>query len=579
MRFRCSVRLAAAGLILVACGEAPTEPELTPSAAVVAPAERVEDLRVTGSTSTTLTLEWTQVSDGTGSAAFYRVKYAEPTIRWKTATIGCDRTIEGTSIGGGISCRVEGLEPGTAYELQLMSFRTVDGLWQGAVYSNVARGTTLAGLADPPREVTDLTVMEVTTTQVSLSWTQVDDGTGNAAWYRVKYAAPAIAWKTATIGCDRSIPGTEIGAEMSCTIEGMTLGTTYDVQLMSYRLVDGWWQDARYSNIATATTTGAGLATVSMTDRIPLRPLSGQTGVDPLAVNDLGQVVGTSGGLPVRWESGIPAELPLPGGAASAAPNDINDAGQVAGSADVGGMSRAVLWDNGTVIDIAPLPGYQESRAADITNAGAIIGTSFIRPGDAVAGFVWRDGVMTPLPPMPGDENTTVSAGTSSGLVIGISSNIYEEPDDPRDEWRFVVWQDGVIVWISGDPGDPTPVPDGNEVWVGISEASDAYIRNTDVGGLWRWRGGDVSGFPGSPWEANASTVSAGGLLLGGTIVPRSGTTPASSTFGIWKDDRFYAFDEQTLHCGTLSDEYVVCAYRTSPDDWFVGRMSFKDGT
>jgi hypothetical protein len=69
------------------------------------------------------------------------------------------------------------------------------------------------------------------------------------------------------------------------------------------------------------------------------------------------------------------------------------------------------------------------------------------------------------------------------------------------------------------------------------------------------------------------------GLVLGGTIVPTSGTTPARSTFGMWKDERFYAFDEQTLHCGTLSDEYVVCAYRTAPDEWFVGRMSFQDGT
>jgi uncharacterized membrane protein len=461
-----------------------------------------------------------------------------------------------------------------------MSFRTVDGVWQGAVYSNVARGTTLAGLADPPNEVTDFTVTEVTPSEISLSWTQVDDGTGNPAWYRVKYAAPPIFWKTATIGCDRSMPGTEIGAEISCTVEGLTLGTTYDVQLMSYRVVDGRWRDARYSNIATATTTGAGLATVSMTDRIPLRPLSGQTGVGPRAVNDQGHVVGTSGGLPVRWESGTAVELPLPAGAASAAPSDINDAGQVAGNANVGGLGRAVLWDNGTVIDIAPLPGYQESGAAAITNAGDIIGTSFIRPGDAAAGFVWRDGEITPLPPIPGDESTTASAGTSSGFVIGISSNIYEEPDDPRDERRFVVWQDGVIVWISGDPGDPHAVPDGNEVWVGISEASDAYFRNTDVGGLWRWRDGQVAPWPGSnASEANASTVSAGGLVLGGTIVPRSGTTPASSTFGIWKDERFYAFDEQTLHCGTLSDEYVVCAYRTAPDEWFVGRMSFQDGT
>ncbi|MEX2049035.1 MAG: fibronectin type III domain-containing protein, partial [Gemmatimonadota bacterium] len=569
--------------ILAACG-APVEPELTMSAGVVAPAERVGDLRVTGSTSTVLSLEWTQVSDGTGSAAYYRVKYSEPHFHWKTATIGCDRTIKGTSIGEGISCRVEGLEPGTAYELQLMSFRTVNGVWQGAVYSNVARGSTLAGLPDAPREVTDLTVTEVTASEISLSWTQVDDGTGNPAWYRVKYAAPSISWKTATIGCDRSIPGAEIGAEISCTVEGLRLGTTYDIQLMSYRLVDGVWRDARYSNIATATTTGAGLAVVSMTDRIPLRPLSGQAGVDPLAVNDLGHVVGTSGGLPVRWESGTAIQLAVFGGTRDNVPSSINTAGQIVGRAErvADGADRVLLWEDGTVTDIGTLPGHFQSRGT-INAAGHIVGTAFNTgapsSSESESGFVWLDGAMTALPPVPGDENTAAVAGNSSGLVVGITSNLYEEPDDPRDEWRFVVWQDGEVIWLQGS-SSPSPLPDGNEAWLGVTEAGDAYITNTDVGGLWRWRDGQVAPWPGSSAnDANASAVSPGGLVLGGTIVRRSGTTPASSTFGIWKDERFYAFEEQTLHCQTLSDEYVVCAYRTSLDEWFLGRMSFQDGT
>jgi len=210
----------------------------------------VGDLRVGESSPTTLTLEWTQVDDGAGGPASYRLKYAQPPIDWRTATIGCDRTMSGTSVGVAMSCEVEGLASGTTYELQLMSFRLVDGVWRDARYSNVARGSTSSSAF----EVSDLSVTAVTSSTIALSWTQVDDGTGNPAWYRVKYAAPPIDWKNATIGCARTIRGTEIGGEMSCTIQGLTPGTDYDVQLMSYRVVDGVWRDARLSNIATTTT-------------------------------------------------------------------------------------------------------------------------------------------------------------------------------------------------------------------------------------------------------------------------------------------------------------------------------------
>src|SRR5687768_18053798 len=88
-----------AGPALATCGgDVALEPEWVPSNAVPSP-DGVTDLRVIGSTPTTLTLEWTQVNDGAGAPASYRLKYGPPPIDWKTATIGCDRTMSGTSIG------------------------------------------------------------------------------------------------------------------------------------------------------------------------------------------------------------------------------------------------------------------------------------------------------------------------------------------------------------------------------------------------------------------------------------------------------------------------------------------------
>jgi hypothetical protein len=252
MRDRRLIWLMVAGPAFAGCGEIPIEPEIVPSFAVPSP-DGVTDLRVVGRTSTALTVTWTQVDDGAGGPATYRLKYAPPPIDWRTATIGCDRTMRGTSIGSSMSCEVQGLAPGSTYELQMMSFRVVDGAWQGALYSNIASGSTSGATAF---EVTDLEATGVTSSTIDLSWTQVDDGTGAPAWYRVKYATPPIDWGRATIGCDRTIRGTEIGSEISCTIEDLTPGRTYDVQLMSYRLVDGVWRNARYSNVATTTTSG-----------------------------------------------------------------------------------------------------------------------------------------------------------------------------------------------------------------------------------------------------------------------------------------------------------------------------------
>ena len=135
-----------AGLVFALLGASPTEPmsDLMPSAAVV-PTAKVIDLTVSRVTGSTVTLGWTEVDNGAGRPASYRLKYAEPPIAWRTATIGCAPTITGTRIGARMSCTVAGLSQATTYDFQLMSFRlTSTGAWQGAVYSNIARGQTAA---------------------------------------------------------------------------------------------------------------------------------------------------------------------------------------------------------------------------------------------------------------------------------------------------------------------------------------------------------------------------------------------------------------------------------------------------
>jgi hypothetical protein len=217
---------------------------------------QVTDLEVSAVTDSSVTIAWTEVDDGAGQPASYRLRYALPPITWQNASIGCASTIVGVQIGARLSCTVQGLVESTQYDFQLMSYRTRAGGWVGAVRSNVASGSTAAPAASPvPGGVTDLAVSLIGPTSLTLTWTQVDDGTGAPADYRVKYAIPSINYGSATIGCDRTIEGTAIGAVMSCNIGGLAPGTTYDVQLMSYRTDStGVWVDALRSNVATAAT-------------------------------------------------------------------------------------------------------------------------------------------------------------------------------------------------------------------------------------------------------------------------------------------------------------------------------------
>jgi hypothetical protein len=275
------VRLACLAITLsAACStDSPTSALDPVASAAVTAAGIVEDLAVLSSTVSSITLGWTEVSDGAGGSATYRVKYAAAPINWNTATIGCSRTIAGTGVGARMSCTVDGLGASSEYDFQLMSYRSDGGTWQGAQYSNVAHGRTASPSAVA---VADLAVESSTGSSLTLRWTQVDDGTGQPASYRVKYGAAPLAWSTAAVGCDPTLMGTAVGAAMSCTIQGLSAGTSYDIQLMSFRLVSGVWEGAVYSNVVSGTT-GAGIPEAAVGRRgvwvdpseLMLRPTSG----------------------------------------------------------------------------------------------------------------------------------------------------------------------------------------------------------------------------------------------------------------------------------------------------------------
>jgi len=125
-------------------------------------------------------------------------------------------------------------------------------------------------------------------------------------------------------------------------------------------------------------------------------------------INDFTQVVGAANGHAFLWENGMMTDLgTLPGGGSSSAA-DINNLGQVVGSADdANGVKHAVMWDAaGVIIDLGILPGDDGSEAVSINDAGVVVGRSFTTRISSFTGstlidvmraFIWSNDVLTEL--------------------------------------------------------------------------------------------------------------------------------------------------------------------------------------
>ncbi len=192
----------------------------------------VTTLSVSQTNTTSVTLSFVEVNDGTGLPSQYDVRFASPTLSWGSAgsvTSGtCSTPLQGTTIGGTKTCTVDNLNPGTQYGFQLVSFRGT--LNQNAVFgglSNKVTTTTLTTTAPPPPPPTEtlpsLDIMEPkvgdrvqTTTRVSVRETPGGDrigsqprnskGTviegpiegGSHLWYKVDYDSGVDGWSSAT---------------------------------------------------------------------------------------------------------------------------------------------------------------------------------------------------------------------------------------------------------------------------------------------------------------------------------------------------------------------------------------------
>jgi probable HAF family extracellular repeat protein len=197
---------------------------------------------------------------------------------------------------------------------------------------------------------------------------------------------------------------------------------------------------------------------------IRIEALEGETAVFVQAINDRGQIIGTTEdaehrGRPFVWERGEVMLLePLAGGAAAGG-RRINERGTVVGSSESAAGQRAVIWRDGEVIDLGVLPGAINLGGLDINDHGQVVGqVQFAvdegEPADFRA-FLWERGLISELPHVSGAFESTPLSINNAGDIVGFA--FVGDPTAPT-KVVAVLWDNGVAVDLNDRIRDDDPL-------------------------------------------------------------------------------------------------------------------------
>jgi probable HAF family extracellular repeat protein len=226
--------------------------------------------------------------------------------------------------------------------------------------------------------------------------------------------------------------------------------------------------------------------------------LAGDTSSAAWAINAHGDVVGVSTGpsgpraFVYTDAAGLIALPALPSRPRSVA-RDINEAGDIVGTANAGGtdLGHAVLWRNGSVQDLGTLGTGFYSEAWGINNLGQVVGSSYTNGGSGLQGvhaFLYTGGAgLADLTPTSDTGNATDI--NDAGQVTG-----YQTALGGTHAFR---WQGGTFVDLGVLPGFAHSfgwaINESGQVAGSSTSASgnsERLFRSIDGGGLQDLGGG-----------------------------------------------------------------------------------------
>jgi hypothetical protein len=364
-----------------------------------------------------------------------------------------------------------------------------------------ASAITVTAPVPNPSTVTDLQTSAIDSTGVTLSFTQVNDGTGQPAKYDVRYAVAPISWGSATSTtsgtCKTPVAGTAIGSQLSCTVLGLTPATNYNFQLIAFRgtlNVNAVFGST--SNIVAATTT-AGSAPP------PPPPGSNEpSGMTILTERPFSLL--TENGWGPAWDEGGgggPGNFSIVSD--PTAPKSPNSVGQMRYPVGlVGGYPPAVVGSgfpgSPRTIYISMWVKLSPNWVANPGAAGAKIAHVWINGVNRI--YMWLSGVNGPFVPMVNLQQLARSwdarpqGGQGSGISVNLSPNISGQTGVQVGQSQWIKWEavlyggtagnaDGTVDWwINGvKVGHYTGIP---FVAAGGSEAWEMLEWNPTWGGL-----------------------------------------------------------------------------------------------
>src|SRR3984893_6763963 len=192
----------------------------------------------------------------------------------------------------------------------------------------------------------------------------------------------------------------------------------------------------------------------------------------------------------VIWQEGHVQELPpLPGDPDGFA-NAINDNGQVVGvTGCITGNFHAVLWQHGVPIDLGNLGGVSGNIAFDINNQDQVVGQSDLPSDTTHHAFLWQKGEMTDLGTILGLPVSLANGINNKGQDVGFSQHLNS---NNTLAW---LWQYGVMTNLNALIPSDSP-------WF-LIEALGINDRGQIAGPAFNTSTGDFHGYLLTPCDEN----------------------------------------------------------------------------